>query len=296
MKIIKQFGLLLATLLPVHAHALDLAVTPYDHSLDLSFVTVATLPNNDLLLAEAESANSTATEAAPQSVQSNNHHLLKGLALDIPSTPDSQGLWGDTKLFLLYQVGVIGVIWLMPESISKWDDEDRKGNIFRKWDDNVNNLRRDKDEWSINYFWHPYWGSVYYTRARNRGYDRQQSFWYSVGMSTMFEYGVEALFEPVSVQDLIFTPVGGTIMGEYFMNARTDIRNRILATGKVTTSDKIKLFLTDPLGVINQKVEHMIHDEASFNVFPVMKRNTMTADNGAVQTNTYYGVQAMLNW
>lgn len=290
MKIIKQFGLLFAALLPAQALALDLALNPGQHTLDLS--PLPPVQTTSLLLL---ASNDDITQVEANNGQ-NNQHLLRGLALNIPTDPDREGLWSDTKLFMLYQVGMVGVIWLLPESISKWDDEDKNGNIFKKWDDNVSNLRRDKDDWGINYIGHPYFGAVYYVRARNRGYNQQNSFWYSVGMSTLYEYGIEALFEPVSVQDLIFTPVGGAIMGEYFLTARNNIRNRILATGKVTTSDKVKLFFTDPLGVINEKVEHMIHDEASLNVFPVVNRKTIAAADGSEQIDTYYGLQAMLRW
>ena len=42
-----------------------------------------------------------------------------------------------------------------------------------------------------------------------RGYDERTSFWYSAAMSAAFEFGVEALFEEPSLQDIIITPVGG---------------------------------------------------------------------------------------
>ncbi len=215
--------------------------------------------------------------------------------LFIPTKPDRDGLASDTKLFLLYQLGVVGVLYLMPESISKWDDEDKTGNIFRKWDDNVNNLRKDTDDWGINYIGHPYFGATYYVRARHRGYNRQNSFWYSAIMSTIYEYGIEALFEPASLQDMIFTPVGGAIVGEYLMVGREKLKRNIAAKGYSDTSDKVLLFFTDPLGSINAKVnqwfDHDGEDQARLDLFPMVSLDQNNSHNVELK-----GVQAMYRW
>lgn len=212
--------------------------------------------------------------------------------LNLPSAPDRAGLMHDSKLFLLYQAGMIGVLYLMPESVSKWGDDQKSGNIFRKWDDNVNNLRKDGDEWAINYIGHPYFGAVYYVRARHRGYDRQDSLWYSAIMSTIYEYGVEAIFEPASIQDLIFTPVGGAIIGEYFMTARENTMRRIATRGYATTGENIQLFLTDPLGAVNRKVDKMFgYKEANLDLLPLFNRP------GSDQHSLpLVGLQAHLSW
>ena len=215
--------------------------------------------------------------------------------LQIPAEPDRSGLIDDSKLFLLYQVAIVGVIYLMPESISKWGEDDKKGNIFDKWKENVNNLRKDKDDWAINFIGHPYFGAVYYVRARHRGYDRESSLWYSAIMSTIYEYGIEAVFEPVSIQDLIFTPIGGAIMGEYFMIARENIKRNIAAQGYTTTSDKVKLFFTDPLGSINAKVNRMFghkeNDQARLELMPLIRVDQ--SDNSSMELQ---GIQAFYRW
>jgi O-acetylhomoserine/O-acetylserine sulfhydrylase len=68
-------------------------------------------------------------------------------------------------------------------------------------------------------------------RARERGFDERASFWYSFAMSTAYEFGAEALFEQPSIQDLIVTPVGGVILGEYFIRLRARI-GATLRTGR----------------------------------------------------------------
>ncbi len=213
--------------------------------------------------------------------------------LNLPATPDWDGLLHDSKLFMLYQVGVVGVLYLMPQSVSQWGDDQKRGNIFRKWDDNVHNLRKDKDNWEVNYIGHPYFGSVYYVRARQRGFDRQGALLYGTVMSTIYEYGIEALFEPASIQDLIFTPVGGAVVGEYFMIARENILRGINQRGYATTGDNIKLFFTDPLGVINKRVDKAFgYKEASIEIVPLLSRTH--DDNHSLPT--LVGLQAHLSW
>ncbi len=215
--------------------------------------------------------------------------------LDIPDKPDWDGLKHDSQLFLSYQVAVVGVLYLMPESVSKWGDEQKSGNISRKWKNNVTNLRKDNDNWEINYIGHPYFGATYYVRARQRGYDRKSAFWYAGIMSTLYEYGVEAIFEPSSIQDMIITPVGGAIVGEYMMSARENIKRRISVTGETTTSDKIKLFFTDPLGVLNSKVDQWFGltntQEARLDLFPMFELKTEKHS-----TPELIGLQALYSW
>jgi hypothetical protein len=183
-----------------------------------------------------------ATAGAPQTVAD-------------PALPpaDRDGAKRDAWYFLGYQVVGVAVLYLAPESISGWTDEDKNEYNFVKWRDNVTNPVWDGDEWYVNWILHPYWGSAYYIRARERGLNRNQAFWYSAMLSAMWEYGAEALIEPVSIQDLIFTPVLGALVGEYLF---TPWRNAILAKpGSLQWSDRVALVLTDPLGAINGTVD-----------------------------------------
>lgn len=94
-----------------------------------------------------------------------------------------------------------------------WTDEQKSDYSLSDWWDNVGNPSCDSDDFYINYIVHPYRGATYYVRASERGYDRRGAFWYSVLLSTMFEFGVGALFEAPSIQDLIITPTVGSLVG-----------------------------------------------------------------------------------
>ncbi|MDP1929409.1 MAG: DUF3943 domain-containing protein, partial [Thiobacillus sp.] len=95
-----------------------------------------------------------------------------------PARPDWYGVGRDTAYFLGYQFSAIAVLYLAPERISGWDREQKRNYSFDKWRNNVSEPVWDGDRWWINYVLHPYWGGTYYIRARERGLDRAQSFWY----------------------------------------------------------------------------------------------------------------------
>mgnify|MGYP002387183363 FL=1 len=185
-----------------------------------------------------------------------------------PEQMDWDGITRDTAYFLGYQFVVIGVLYVLPESISGWDDETKAEYNLSKWVDNVTNpVVRDGDVWWVNYILHPYWGGTYYIRGRERGLDETQSFLYSTLLSTLYEYGAEALFEPVSIEDLIITPVVGSLVGEYLF---TPLREYVRAKpGELSWSDKALLTLTDPLGVVNAATDRLFGVKTTLQFQPI---------------------------
>ena len=182
---------------------------------------------------------------------------LQPLDLQVETDPrDRDGLKRDTWYFLGYQVATIGILYMMPESVSGWTEEQKDEYSLSVWWEHVTNPTWDSDDNYINYILHPYWGASYFVRARERGYDNKQAFWYSVLLSSMYEFGVEALFEEPSIQDLIVTPVFGSWLGTYFMRARGDIRERSSTRGYRTTKEKWVWVLTDPLGSLNSMFDN----------------------------------------
>lgn len=215
--------------------------------------------------------------------------------------PDSKGLRRDTLYFLGYQWAVIGLLYIAPESVSGWTDEDKEeGYDFAKWRYNVTHPQWDSDDLYLNYIVHPYWGASYYVRARERGYGDEQAFWYSFLLSCIFEFGAEALAEPVSIQDFFVTPIAGTILGRYFMDVRGDIRARENELGYRKTGDKWLWVLTDPLGAMNRQVDRLFGRDVDVQLMPYryvprqLERTPFEAhvsDDGPV-----YGIQLQINW
>lgn len=177
-----------------------------------------------------------------------------GRELDDRSPVDSDGLWRDTGYFFGYQFFIIATLYVMPESVSAWSDEQKEEYNFAKWRHNITHPRWDPDDWYINYILHPYWGMTYYIRGRERGLSKSGAFWYSFGLSSLYEFGLEALFEPVSYQDVIVTPGIGSLIGLYAEELRRDIKSQ----REFGFWDKTLLIATDPLGTLNTLVDDLL--------------------------------------
>ncbi len=152
---------------------------------------------------------------------------------------DWAGIGRDTAWFMGYQAAALGLSLLLPDV----DEEEVKD-----WGNNVGNPRFDPDQWWVNYIVHPYWGATYYIRARERGFGALGSFAYSALLSTLFEFGIEAFYERPSYQDLIVTPVVGSLIGAFIFEP---IRKRIKAKPQREWYDQFGLIATDPLGALN---------------------------------------------
>ncbi len=167
------------------------------------------------------------------------------------SEEDWPGIRKDLYYLIGYQLVGSALLYVGPEDISGWSDRERDNIGFEQWKTHVGTVVWDRDHWFVNYVTHPYWGAAYYVRARERGFDKVGAFWVSVLFSTTYEFGVEAFMEEPSIQDLIVTPLAGTLIGYYF----DDIRRRIKSKpGPLSAGDSLILNLTDPLGAFNQMV------------------------------------------
>ncbi|MBO9666170.1 MAG: DUF3943 domain-containing protein [Bdellovibrio sp.] len=170
-------------------------------------------------------------------------------------TSTEKNIYTATRNVSIAALGVAGALYMMPESVSKWDKSKMK-NLGKNWRENVSaGPHMDSDSWAINFIGHPYSGAAYYQVARHTGMGMMQSFGYSVLMSTFFwEFGVEAFAEQPSIQDLFFTPVFGSIFGEVFYRTEMKIRQN---NGEVFGSKALGsalILLMNPMGSIADKI------------------------------------------
>jgi hypothetical protein len=217
------------------------------------------------------------------------------------SMPDREGLRRDTTYFIGVQFAMIGILYMMPESVSSWSDEEKDDYSLSKWWDHVRHPRRDRDDHFINYVLHPYCGAAYYVRARERGYGNRQAFWYSVILSSAYEFGPEAMFEEPSVQDLIVTPVAGSLLGRYFMGVRGRIETRSAERGYRTRRERWVWALTDPLGAVNHRIDHLLGREVDFRLSPYFyeKKSFESLSPEGVMANdgdAVIGIRMELRW
>jgi len=89
------------------------------------------------------------------------------------------------------------------------------------------------------------------------------SFLYSASLSAIYEFGAEAFFEELSIQDLIVTPVAG-----YFVGVRANIKKK--STGQLSGTDKFILVMIDPMGALNNKVEGWFGKSTQVSLRPML--------------------------
>lgn len=158
----------------------------------------------------------------------------------------------------VFAVATIGAIALLPESISQWSAEDKAFvDVQKLLGKHANNIAKgpvlDNDSWAINYIGHSVAGSYFYVWGRQSGLTWQESAILNTLMSTFYwEYGWEAFAETPSIQDLIITPVLGSMLGE----GTNYLYNKLMENdGKIYDSvvlGGIGRGLLNPIGEINK--------------------------------------------
>lgn len=194
---------------------------------------------------------------------------VRGESIYNPSR-DSKRLLINTGVNLAMSVAKFGVLWLSPESFSLWDKEKiRKVGWNKSWKENVKaGPVKDDDCFFMNGIMHPLGGAIYYMSARGSGYQWWESFIYSGLLSTfMWEYGVEAFAEVPSWNDLIVTPVAGSLLGEGFFVLKRKIVENDVRIFNSRFIGRTALIIMDPVNeitdVVGYKTRHKINVSTS---------------------------------
>ncbi len=180
-------------------------------------------------------------------------YIVEDINVNESMSSDARQLTEDTIYTQVAMITAIGVLVVLPESISKWDmDALQEQSLSERWVENVTTKPVwDQDDWVINYIGHPVSGAVYYAMARNDGFSIFGSALYSTVMSTFFwEYGYESFAETPSIQDLIFTPLIGSFLGEgmHVLEGILDENEGVIWGSKGLGS--FSYFWLDPMGNI----------------------------------------------
>ncbi len=118
-----------------------------------------------------------------------------------------------------YDALALGILYASPPSFSHWYNINSSN--YR------NNMKIaftqppvvDHDPWYVNYFGHPYQGSCTYNAVRSQRATFWQAGLFTIGHSLIWEYLLESGNERPSVQDLIVTPIVGSLLGELIHQA-----------------------------------------------------------------------------
>ncbi len=211
---------------------------------------------SDTVMAKVDADSSTAADSIGDGIDA-----LTGDRLTLYDFPYSQSLsmprwnrlWVNTGVLVSAGVATMMILESLPADATAWNkDEDNKVPMFKRWWRNVHlGPVWDGDNVIFNYVLHPYAGAAYYMGARSNGFNVWGSFLYSFCISTFFwEYGFEAFNEIPSIQDLIITPVVGTILGEGFYVAKRQIVNNGYRLLGSKVLGYCAAFLLDPLNEV----------------------------------------------
>lgn len=165
--------------------------------------------------------------------------------------PDKKRMLINASVLTGAFISTLFVLECLPEDATNWNKaEIRRTPIFKRWYNNVvkDGPMWDNDKFVMNYILHPYAGAAYFMAARSCGYNFWRSMLFSTAISTIgWEFGVEAFMERPSYQDIVLTPVVGSIIGESFYK----IKRHIVSNGYRLAGSKILgnivAFIVDPV-------------------------------------------------
>jgi len=280
-------------------------------SLLVLFFAVTLCLSPEVSSAAENKTDATALSSPPLSIDlaGENDEFNLNQYYDELEPPDQNGFLGrysvlgeDTMYFAIPGLAIIGIIYMLPEDVSNWErDELSWDHLWGNWTDNVTSWEWDDDEAWINYIGHPYFGSAYFIHARHYGYSRMESLGYSFVMSSIYEILLEAWAEPVSIQDMIFTPLLGWGLAELLLPLEYKIKQNDSKVLNSRIAGAVSLFLIDPFGHIilplKRWTKGFFSDDAEMDLSPSMGYRDIIDDQGLViGTEERYELTFTVRW
>ena len=135
--------------------------------------------------------------------------------------------WRGMGYSIIYNVSINLFLYSLPEGTTKWHTVGKYTIPVLKEQYKKSYTSPpviDDDLWVVNYVGHPYQGSFYFNTIRSQGGTFLQSSLNNVFQSVVWEYVWEAGLEQPSIQDLLVTPIVGTLVGELTHRATLSMR------------------------------------------------------------------------
>ena len=193
------------------------------------------------------------------------------------SQPDWPRLWLNAGIFAGAYVGTLAVLECLPEGATNWNRASIENMPwYERWKRNVieKGPEWDGDDFVFNYVLHPYAGAVYFMAARSAGFNFYQSLLFCACVSTIgWEFGIEAFMERPSYQDIVVTPVVGSIIGELFYRLKRNIVSHDYRLAGSPVLGNIVVFLIDPVNEVlglfrgnNARKLHLGQDKQGYGI------------------------------
>ena len=167
---------------------------------------------------------------------------------------DWHHLWINTAALNGAFVGTLLVLQCLPEDATSWNRAELQDvPLHRRWHKHVikKGPEWDHDKFYFNYILHPYAGAVYFMAARSCGFNVWESFFYCSLISNVgWEFGIEAFMERPSYQDMLVTPIVGSLIGEWFYKLkRSIVKNGYRLHGSSVLGNIVAFFI-DPVNEV----------------------------------------------
>jgi hypothetical protein len=119
----------------------------------------------------------------------------------------------------------------------------------------------DANNFTTNAVGHLYSGNLYYTAARSNGYGFFPSMLFAVSGSIMWEYLGE-FKEQVSANDVVFTGIGGALLGEGLTQTSIYIEKNF----RRSFLRDATVLLLNPMRVLNRYLDTVSNDSYTINL------------------------------
>ena len=167
---------------------------------------------------------------------------------------DWHHLWINTATLNGAFVSTLLVLQCLPEDATAWNRTELQNvPLARRWYRHVikKGPEWDHDKFYFNYILHPYAGAVYFMAARSCGFNAWESLLYCSLISNIgWEFGIEAFMERPSYQDMLITPLVGSLIGEWFYKTKRAIVNNGYRLHGSSALGNIVAFLIDPVNEV----------------------------------------------
>ncbi len=200
--------------------------------------------------------------------------------------PNYRRLWHNTGVLCGAGIVALGVLESLPENATNWNRMELNSvPMLERWGNHVKKIAHwDGDSPIFNYILHPYGGAAYYMSARSVGFNMKWSAVYCFCISTFFwEYGVEAFMEIPSIQDLVITPVAGTLLGECFYKLKRQIVDDDYTLFGSSLLGNVVAYVIDPVNEVIglfagnpcRSGKHVKRSETEISFMPVLSNTVL---------------------
>ncbi len=186
-------------------------------------------------------------------------HYFSGYSVEVDSLPARPRFWrAFGELLAINILGEIQYYTNLDANTDDWKYRPTWNGVRKKLADGPS---LDANNFTTNAVGHLYSGNMYFNAARTNGYDFFPSMLFSLSGSLMWEYLGE-FKEQASANDLIFTGIGGALLGE----GLTQTCNYIEKNFRKSFLRDAVVLVINPLRVLNRYIDHTYNDTYTLNI------------------------------